>query len=442
MTAPAREAPASSARGGTRAVAIGPLLLGWAGVSWGIAHVNGYWSPWALLLLLLGAAAATAGALGRGVDARLALGVVGGLLVATPVLHHQAQHPHAGGPAYGLSVLLAGVSAAGLGGLLLIAAVGRVPPRAALPVVALLALAADLAVVRASPEPAIDVHTLLQHSADGLTRGDDLYRETWPDSTGLTDVYPYLPATTLLLAPARWLLGDVRLGLVGCLAGSAVLLARLAGQAPRVSGPLARALPVLPALVLAFPRATLLAQDSWTEPLLLLLLIGAVSCTLAGRHAAAVLLVGLALASKQHVALLLPLAAWWPAFGWRRALASSGVALAVVAPWLLAGPGDLWHDAVQAPAAFPVLPQALDLPAGLSRVGLGVGFWLTAVALAAAYALCWRLPRDETGFAVGSAIVLLAVALANKQSFFNHYTLVAGLLVLGVVLAARRGGAP
>jgi hypothetical protein len=34
---------------------------------------------------------------------------------------------------------------------------------------------------------------------------------------------------------------------------------------------------------------------------------------------------------------------------------------------------------------------------------------------------------------LSSALVLLALDLANKQSFFNHYTLPLGLLVLALV---------
>jgi len=93
--------------------------------------------------------------------------------------------------------------------------------------------------------------------------------------------------------------------------------------------------------------------------------------------------------------------------------------------------------------AYRVLPTALDLPALLLRVGVTAGFGLTVAALAASYAVVVRLlPRDAAGFAAGAALVLLATALTNKQSFFNHYTLVTGLLVLAAVLAVRREPAP
>ncbi len=421
---------------------LGLLLLAWTGLSWGIAHVNGYYSGVALLLVGAGTAALLVAVLeparagpnrggsAKGVDVtRVGVLAIAALLAVTPLVHLAAQQPHAGGPAYLAALLSSGGAVVLLAVLLTVA----VPPRWGLPVVAALALAGDLAVVVAAPDPAIDVHTVLQQSSDGLLTGADLYRQSWTGSTGLADVYPYLPATTLLLAPFRWLLGDVRLGLVAALLVTVTLLARLARSAPRP------ALVLLPALVVAYPRAILVVQDSWTEPLLLALLVGCVAAVLAGHPRVAIGCLALALASKQHVALLLPVAGLWPAFGWRRTAAAAGLGLAVVAPWLLAGPGDLWHDAVTSALAYPVLTTALDLPALLARHGATVGFAVTGSALLGSYAVCARrLPRDETGFAAGCALVLLTVCVTNKQSFFNHYTLVTGLLVLAAVLTGRR----
>jgi hypothetical protein len=77
----------------------------------------------------------------------------------------------------------------------------------------------------------------------------------------------------------------------------------------------------------------------------------------------------------------------------------------------------------------------LCVPSLLLRHDIAVGFWFTLAALAVAYAVTLiRVPRTASGVALGSAVVLLALDLTNKQSFFNHYTLPLGLLV--VALAA------
>jgi hypothetical protein len=136
--------------------------------------------------------------------------------------------------------------------------------------------------------------------------------------------------------------------------------------------------------------------------------------------------------------LLLPLFALWPGFGWRRALGSTALAALVVLPWLIAGPRDFWHDAVHANLALAVMPRALSLPGLFERWGFVVGFWFLLLMLATAYLVALRsLPRTPSGLALGCALLLWTLDVANKQSFFNHYTLPLGLLVIALAAAEQ-----
>jgi 4-amino-4-deoxy-L-arabinose transferase-like glycosyltransferase len=156
----------------------------------------------------------------------------------------------------------------------------------------------------------------------------------------------------------------------------------------------------------------------------------------------AVVAFALALASKQHVALLVPIAAAWPAFGPRRTLLSVVGGLAVVAPWIIASPRDFFDDAVRTNLDYQVLDHSLSVPGWANHFGVTLGFGATAGALALAYALAWRARGDATAFSAGSALVLLTMTELNKQSFFNHYTLPMALLVLAMALARNAPGDP
>ena len=290
-----------------------------------------------------------------------------------------------------------------------------------------LALATGCVVVAVVTDPKIDVWYLLQQSSSGLLSGDDMYRQHWAHSHGLQAVYPYLPMSTVLLAPFRWIAGDVRVGLLLASVGTSALLRRLAPAAPVA----------LSLLVLVHPHWAFLIDQSWTEPLLLFLLCAAVLATERGRPWLAVVALAAALAAKQHVVLLLPLFALWPAFGWRRTLAAAALAAAAVAPWVIAGPAGFWHDAVHANLVLGVIPRALCVPSFLLRHGITVGFWFPLLGLLGSYAACLRAPRTAAGLALGSALVLWTVDATNKQSFFNHYTLPLGLLVLALTAASR-----
>lgn len=296
--------------------------------------------------------------------------------------------------------------------------------------VAVLGLAAATGIVTIVliGNPGIDVWDLLQQSSTGLLHGDDMYRQHWAHSTGLQAVYPYLPASTLLLAPFRWLLGDVRYGLLAAWLLAAWLIRRFGSAAA----------PAPAALLLAVPGWLLLINRSWTEPLLVAALAGAILAMRSGRTVLAVVALALALASKQHIVLLLPLFAIWPSFGLRRTVAAVGLAALVVLPWIIAGPRDIWHDAVHANLVLGVQARALNLPSLLLRHGDRVGFWFLAVVLVGTYLLVvWRVPRTPAGLALAAALVMWAFDLANKQSFFNHYMLPLGLLLVAVAAADR-----
>jgi hypothetical protein len=291
-----------------------------------------------------------------------------------------------------------------------------------------LAAATGIVTIVLISNPNIDVWDLLQQSSTGLLHGDDMYRQHWLHSTGLQSVYPYLPASTLVLAPFRWVLGDVRYGLLAASLLTAWLLRRHRSNTP----------PALAALVIVMPDWVYLINRSWTEPLLVLLIAAAIIAMKAGRSTVAVVALAIALASKQPIVLLLPLFALWPSFGLRRVVAACAIAVAIVLPWFIAGPSDLWHDAVHANLNLAVMPNALNLSAVFLRHGTTVDFWLLAIGLVVGYALVlWRVPRSPSGLALGCAIVMWAYNLTNTQTFFNHYVLPLGLLVVALALADR-----
>ena len=299
--------------------------------------------------------------------------------------------------------------------------------RASWAIVLVLAAATGMVTIVLISNPGIDVWVLLQQSSTGLLHGDDMYRQHWVHSTGLQSVYPYLPGTTVLLAPFRWLFGDVRYGLLAASLFGAWLVRRHgAPQAP----------PALAALLIVLPDWVYLINRSWTEPLLLAALAAAVLSLQRGRTGLTIVALAVALACKQHIVLLLPLFALWPSFGLRRTLASCGLAFLVVLPWIIAGPRDFWHDAVHADLALGVETRALNLQGLLLRHGVTVGSWFLLAALVATYALVlWRLPRTASGLALGGAVVIWAFDLANTQTFFNHYILPLGLLVIALAAA-------
>lgn len=334
-------------------------------------------------------------------------------------------------------------------------------------------------VVAGSPRALIDVWAILQGAAEGFWHGQNPYTMVFDGVPPgqVNDCFNYLPVTFLAPAPARLLFGDVRYAEAAVMfAGVAALAwrARSAGIQPvrvrpagaqpagtqpagtqpagvpssearssRGQSAAARVALPLALLVGLLPGALHDVQQAWNEMLLVGLLVGAALLADRGQPSGparaswwAVACVAVALATKQHVVVLLPLLAFWPAFGWRRMLAAAAGGAALCLPWYLWNPQRFTGCTV---SFFLDLPARADSLSVWQWLPAGVGTPLLVLAATIGYALALtRLPRDGAGLLVGWGLVLGCWDLVNKQSFLNQWLLVAQLVVAGLALAAAR----
>jgi hypothetical protein len=323
---------------------------------------------------------------------------------------------------------------------------------------AVLAYAASVATaVISSPRPRIDVWVTLQQAADGMLRGENFYAMTWVGSPGIKDAFTYLPWTEVLLAPGRWLLGDVRwaLGFWTLVAVAGVwLLARSvdddrwavgsatgwAGGAP--GGADRRSwvwtASAATALLLLAPGTLTQVDQAWTEPLLLAAVVW--WAVLVRRNPWwAVVPLALACASKQHFALLLPILLVWRPFGWLRTLATGALAGVLMAPWFIASPRDFIHDTITLLVSFhPIKFANTVYLLALNTFGVTLPFYVTGlVVLAALGAIAWTVWRRQPSLAETLrwlALMLMIANLVNKQAFYNQFWLVGALVVVSLTM--------
>jgi hypothetical protein len=299
----------------------------------------------------------------------------------------------------------------------------------------LAAAAGGFALVIVGSTPVIDVWELLQGAGHGLAGGRNPYELTFPGSPPgqVRDCFTYLPATMLLTAPGVWLGGDARWAeLVLLVATGAFLCWHL-----RARGGTALALALLAVIL---PGSGYMVQQSWTETVMLPALVGTAvlvdhGLIKRGRTGWAAVVFGVALASKQHVLLLVPLLLLCR-FRRRELAVTAGTAAVLTLPWLLANPTRFLRCTVtlffNAPPRTDSLSLWLLVPAP-ARLPALVG------ALLAGYVLAWRCcPRTGGGFLVGCAVVLSTFGVLNKQTFLNQWWLVGALIVAGLALAERR----
>jgi hypothetical protein len=318
--------------------------------------------------------------------------------------------------------------------------------------------------VISSPRPRIDVWVTLQQAADGLARGENFYAMSWSGSPGIQDAFTYLPWTAVLLAPGRWLFGDVRWALAWWMLVAVAgvwLLARGAVSARAAASANGRSATrpthaggghdwrwtaaAVTALLVFAPGTLTQLDQAWTEPLLFAGIVWWAVLVQRDRAWWAVIPLALACASKQHLALLLPVLLLWRPFGWRRSIATGALTSVLIAPWFVASPTDFVHDTISLLVGFHPIKFANTLYLlALNTFGVTLPFAVTGVVvLGTLAAVCWRVWRRQPALADvlrWLALVLLVANLVNKQAFYNQFWLVGALVVASLALVPSGDG--
>lgn len=315
-------------------------------------------------------------------------------------------------------------------------ALGLGRQRLAAAFVVIVMIGAGAAMVLASPKPLIDDWFMLQAATTGLAHGHNIYTAHWTSGIHFeaSNIFVYLPGSALFLLPFHALFGDVRFGILAAMGITGLLLTRMAG--PRVLG-------FAGCLILLYPRALFGLEQSWIDLLILCGLCVTINLVKAERFGWAVVSLAVCLTLKQTAWILLPLAVLWRPFGWRRAVMAGATALLFIAPWAIAAPHAFYEGAVHYNLSLPTRPDSLSLYVAATNHGLHPSIAMAALGTAVAIGVCaWRLPRTTAGFALSASLVMGVFNLLDKLSFYNEWSLSAGLIVLALVVQSAQQDDP
>jgi hypothetical protein len=321
-------------------------------------------------------------------------------------------------------------------------------------------------VLRAMPQPGVDVCLFQREAGRVLLGGGNPYAMTFPnlysDASRVYGVgtfagdrllfgFPYPPLSLLLVLPGQSL-GDFRIShlLATTLAGALIAAARPGRVATAAA-----------ALFLFTPRGLFVLEAGWTEPLAVLLLAMVVffACreksflfesrlNEGGGDGSSIwgLVISLALllVVKQYMILIAPLGVWllWP----QRARMLRQILVAIVIAMCVTVPMALWHlrafmwSVVLLQFHQPVRPDALSfLPRliELTRIPGATALPFLVVLAMMVWSIL-RLPRNPAAFAAATALMFLLFFAFNKQAFCNYYFLVIGGLCCAVAAADGR----
>lgn len=337
-----------------------------------------------------------------------------------------------------------------LGGIVLAAGIvalstRNVRPQIWLPLLAAIHFLLGVWMIEMSPDPRIDVFYEQREACKALLHGQDPYTTTYPDTYAAPRGTPptalptssglgYPPVSYLLALPG-YIVGDIRYAHLAAMFFSALLIGFSASS---------QATAMIAAVFLFTPRTFFVLEQSWTEPFIVLLLAATVFCKVRRYERLVPVFLGLLLASKQHLFLIVPAVALLigSPFHWKdyaKLLAKSAlIALAVTAPFSLWNPAAFWRVM----SKFSTVGPRTDSLSYAAWSYLNSGPYIApAVAFLLAFgalAFCiWRLPRTPAGFAAATAVFYLVLIAFSNTAFCNYYYMVIGFLSVSVAAPNR-----
>ncbi len=310
----------------------------------------------------------------------------------------------------------------------LILVVFRLPEQALVATVLLIG-GAGIAMIVASPAPRIDVWEMYQAVSRGLLHGHNVYTQHWsPNLPGQATIYAYFPGAAIVLAPFYALAGDIRVGIVLALLISAVLIRR-ATKDPQAT--------VFAILVLLYPLLTFSVEQSWSEPLSLLLLLLMTWAVKSHKTGWAIVALAVLLTFQQYDLIFVPVAAAWRDFGVKRTAISVGSAAVFIAPWALAAPSRFIKGTITYNLHYRFAYESLSVFHLFSRASGAFGYLVLAAGVLAALAMAMARVHQDGSFLMGCGLVLMTLNLVDKVSRFNEWELAAGLVLAAGAEALR-----
>jgi len=299
-----------------------------------------------------------------------------------------------------------------------------------------IALLLRLFMIWSAPSPYIDVYDYLKNGALGFLHGQNpyslVYTKFYENVT--PDFYSYLPGMLFFTMPFVAVFSDPRYAMVFAELSVAFIIYRLSKN--KIKG-------YLYALLLVNnPISLFMVEQSYTEPIILFLLVIFAYFLIRKRNLSSSISWGVLLATKQYAILIIPLV--WRLFMFARAAVlrltiSLFVMATIVLPFFLWNKADFIHDAVFLQSNFPPRYEGLSFFSFLYRFGISYNLILGTVIIGLFLLFVYtRGIKNLSQFFFLASLTFFIFFFFNKWAFVNYYYLVVQLLLVSGILAENK----
>jgi hypothetical protein len=307
--------------------------------------------------------------------------------------------------------------------------------------------------IRATPDPYIDVVEVHKEAINALVHHRDPYRISFaniyehaesqkfynPEAViggRLAQAYPYPPPSLLLAMPGQVLFGDYRYSELAFLLGGAGLIGFAYGTLPAM---------LAASVLLTTPRIWFVVEEGWTEPIGIFLLaltvvlmrrLPIIGGWVAGIFAMTKQYLGVTALAFIRLMFIRPKLWPWVAFGVIFAAA------AVTLPFALWHPNAFMRNVIWLQTREPFRTDSLSYLAWAAAHGLGRGSFLWAVGAGSIAAIITTFTTRNTpeGFAASIAWTTFAFFAFGSKAFCNYYFFVIGALCCAIAALPLASG--
>ena len=302
----------------------------------------------------------------------------------------------------------------------------------------LLGILGRILILIASPAPKIDVYDMLKYGPTYFLKGKNPYSEMYPQRYQgvVPNYYTYFPLSLPIFLPADFLFRDPRVTYLVSDLVVAFLLFKILDKARTKLG---YSKYLLPLIFFYHPSGSFILEQSWMEPLILMILVVFVymEIFLKNLRRFSFLMLGLFLGVKQSMLILLPFFVFFSQVRKSTIFKSLALVFISVLPFLIWSYRDFYNDTVK---FFIVLPPRYDslvlnsfthdifgkdLPKQLMYL-----LWLIVFGISFT-----KKFTTWSKFITVLSFLLFGFYIFNKQAFIHYYYFVSGLFLLAAILS-------